>query len=90
MKDAATLAVPNFEAAFEAESMRVTFLKEVDKYSLRLSCRPYEFLESIPHVYNVLDCRQLHSVAQIEEAVTIAEGAWKEYIGTITEEKTDE
>ena len=81
LKDAATLAVPDFEVALSGEVTREEFYKQVGRYRLRLLCRPLMFLLPQDKLIDKLNDAEEHTVDEIREVVSKLELAWEEYIG---------
>ena len=81
MKDAATLAVPDFEAALRGEVTTEEFYKQVGRYRLRLLCRPLMFLLPQDKLIDKLNDAEEHTIDEIREVVSKLELAREEYIG---------
>jgi hypothetical protein len=81
MKDAATLAVPDFEAVLRGEVATEEFYKQVGRYRLRLLCRPLMFLLPQDKLIDKLNDAEEHTIDEIREVVSKLELAWEEYIG---------
>ena len=81
MKDAATLAVPDFEAALNGEVTIKEFYKQVGRYRIRLLCRPLMFLLPQDKLIDKLNSAEEHTIGEILEVVSKLELTWGEYIG---------
>ncbi len=80
MKDAATLAVPNFEAALRGEVTTKEFYKQVGKYRLRLLCRPLAFiLELRLDLIDKLNEAEGHTVDEVRVVISKVEEVWEEW-----------